>query len=150
MKTLVLGVGNPILGDDGVGIHVIRELRKKIKDVDFDEVSVSGLELVELFRGYDKVIIVDAIKTKQGIPGEIRELTLDNIPTLHGITPHDVDFKTAFEYGKRFIDKMPDEVRIIGIEVDKINEFDEKLSAKVSESIPKAAKLIKEDLLNGS
>ena len=97
MKTLILGVGNPILSDDGVGIHVVRKLQKEVNDVDFDEASVSGLELVEMFKGYERVIIVDAIKTKDGVPGRIYKLTPDDIPTLHGITPHDVDFKTAIE-----------------------------------------------------
>jgi hydrogenase maturation protease len=52
-RTLVMGVGNPILRDDGVGIHAVRELKKTVTGVDFLEESLSGLELIEQFRGYD-------------------------------------------------------------------------------------------------
>ena len=150
MKTLVLGVGNPILKDDGVGIHVVRELRKHLKGVDFREVSVSGLELVELFRGYDRVIIIDAIKTREGSPGEIYKLTADEIPTLHGISPHDADFRTAIEFGRKFIGGMPDKIDIYGIEVDNVTVFGEELSPDVEESIPAVIKKIKRDIENGS
>ena len=150
MKTLVLGVGNPILKDDGVGIHVVRELKKHLGGVDFEEVSVSGLELVELFKGYDRVIIVDAIKTKDGNPGKIYRLTPDEIPTLHGISPHDADFRTALEFGREFIGGMPEKIDIYGIEVDNVTEFGEDLTPNVKNSIPLIIEKIKKDIENGS
>ncbi|MBE3050465.1 hydrogenase maturation protease, partial [Candidatus Bathyarchaeota archaeon] len=68
---LVLGVGNPILSDDGVGIHVARELKKReMPGVDVEELAASGLELLDVVRGYDKVVIIDAIQTTNGRPGE--------------------------------------------------------------------------------
>jgi len=133
-KTLVLGVGNPILGDDGVGIHAIRELRKVIDCADFEEAPVSGLELVEMFRGYEKVVIIDAVKTRDGVPGKIYELDGKDMPTLHGLSPHDVDFATAMEYGNKFIGKMP-EVRIYGIEVQNVTDFGEALTPAVERSL---------------
>jgi hydrogenase maturation protease len=75
VKILVLGVGNPILSDDGVGIHVARELKKrKAKGIDVEELAASGLEFLDVVRGYDKVIIIDAIQTKGGKPGELHIL----------------------------------------------------------------------------
>lgn len=157
MRTLVLGVGNPILRDDGVGIHVVRELKKKLhlkkqsnspeNCIDFEEVSVSGLELVELFRGYDRVIIVDAIKTKEGEVGRIYKLTPDEIPTMHGLSPHDADFKTAIEFGEKFIGGMPKKIDIYAIEVDNVTEFGEELSIDVRNSIPDIVEKIKKDLI---
>ena len=70
-KTLVMGVGNPILKDDGVGIHAVRELKKTLTGVDYLEESLSGLELIEQFRGYDRIVIIDAVKTQGGVPGEM-------------------------------------------------------------------------------
>ena len=148
-KTLVLGVGNPILGDDGVGIHAVRELRKEIDCADFEEASVSGLELVEMFRGYEKVIIVDAVKTKDGTPGKIYELKQEDIPTLHGASPHDVDFATALEYGKKFIGKMP-EIKIYGIEAGNITDFKESLTPPVEKSLHIVVEKIKNELKDGS
>jgi hydrogenase maturation protease len=148
-KTLVLGVGNPILGDDGVGIHAIRELRKETDCADYEEAPASGLELVELFRGYEKVIIVDAVKTREGIPGKIYELSTEDIPTLHGLSPHDVDFATALEYGKKFIGKMPS-IRIYGIEAENVTDFGETLSPTVEKSLRLVIEKIKKEIKDGS
>jgi len=147
-KTLIMGVGNPILKDDGVGIHAVRELRKTVSGVDYLEESLSGLELIEQFRGYDKVLIVDAIKTRDGIPGEIYLLSLEDMPTLHGLSPHDADFRSAMEYGKRFIGKMP-EIEIYGIEVENVTEYGETLSPAVERSLPLLVEKIKAKLKDG-
>ena len=152
MKTLVLGVGNPILRDDGVGIHVVRELKRHLhlKDVDFEEAGTSSIELVEIFKGYERVIIIDAIMTKNGIPGRIYKLTPDDLPTLHGISPHNIDFRTAIEFGKHFIGKMPERIDIYAVEVCNVTEFGEYLSSDVRRCIPTIIKKIKKDIENGN
>jgi len=70
-KTLVLGLGNSILTDDGVGCFVARELEGRLsyKGVEIMESSVGGLGLLDLLAGYDKAIIIDAIHTEEGKPG---------------------------------------------------------------------------------
>ncbi|MBU1941107.1 MAG: hydrogenase maturation protease, partial [Candidatus Thermoplasmatota archaeon] len=64
MKTIILGVGNPILSDDGVGLHVIQQLKKCIKNpqIHLDEALTGGMNLLDLLIGYDKAIIIDAVK----------------------------------------------------------------------------------------
>ena len=64
MKTIVLGVGNPILRDDGVGVHVIQQLKQQINDpnVTVDEALTGGMNLLDLILGYNKAILIDAIK----------------------------------------------------------------------------------------
>ena len=81
MKTLVLGIGNPILGDDGVGFHIAQELAKEIKDenIDVKDTSAGGLNLLELIAGYDKLILIDAIMTENGEAGEIYQLKPEEI-----------------------------------------------------------------------
>ncbi|MBS3784838.1 MAG: hydrogenase maturation protease, partial [Anaerolineae bacterium] len=65
MKTLVLGMGNTILCDDGVGIYVVREVADRFQQeqVDFSEASVGGLRILDVIGGYERVIMVDAIQT---------------------------------------------------------------------------------------
>ncbi len=150
MKTLVLGVGNPLLKDDGIGIHVVRELEKEVDGADFKEASVSGLELVEMLRGYERAIIVDAVKTRDGVPGKIYKLTPNDIPTMHGISPHDVDFRTAIEFGEKFIGEMPERIEIYGIEVENVTEFGEGLSRDLKKSLPAIIKEIKHSIEDGS
>lgn len=71
MKTLVLGMGNPILCDDGVGIRVARVLLEKpqLPDVTIEEFSLAGMDLLELLSGYDRAIIIDAIEADGAKPG---------------------------------------------------------------------------------
>jgi len=73
MKTIVLGVGNPILSDDGVGIHVSQQIKQRIKDpnVIVEEALTGGMNLLDLILGYDKAIIIDAVKTNGGRNGEV-------------------------------------------------------------------------------
>ncbi|MHA1186122.1 MAG: hydrogenase maturation protease, partial [Candidatus Heimdallarchaeota archaeon] len=80
-ETLVLGVGNPLLSDDGVGNHVVRELQKKysiIPSIEFDELDTGGLSLAERFIGYKKVVMIDALALEGGKPGQVHRLTIDD------------------------------------------------------------------------
>jgi hydrogenase maturation protease len=65
LKTLVLGMGNTILCDDGIGIYVARVLAERFQrdDVTFAEASVGGMRLLDVIAGYGRIIMVDAIKT---------------------------------------------------------------------------------------
>ncbi len=89
MKQVVLGIGNPIIGDDGVAFHVIEALQADPPpgDVTLTAADVSGLAILDLITGFDEVVIVDAIQTVNGIPGDIYRLELDdfrvtNTPSL--------------------------------------------------------------------
>ena len=81
MKTLVLGLGNPILSDDGVGIRVAHEVANQLNStqVTVVETTAAGLSLLDSIVGYDKVIIIDAIQTEKGEAGEIYRMGADLI-----------------------------------------------------------------------
>ena len=70
MKTLILGLGNPYLCDDSAGLKVIKLLEKRISnpDISLNETSLAGINLLDYLIGYDKAIVVDAIKTPEGNP----------------------------------------------------------------------------------
>ena len=95
MKTLILGLGNAILSDDGVGIYVVRELRDRVnrREVEVVETGLAGLRLLDLLTGYDKAIIVDAIESGEGSAGDIYRLTpIDFEAAKHLSSVHDMDF----------------------------------------------------------
>jgi hydrogenase maturation protease len=151
MKTLVLGIGNPILGDDGIGFHVAQELAKLIKDdaVDVKDASTSGLILLDIIRGYEKVIIVDAIKTEEGEPGEIYRLRpKDFFRTVHLTTSiHDVNLPTVIELGNKLVpEEMPHEIVIFAIEVKEIETFTVEMTPQVKEAIPNVTNLVLDEL----
>jgi len=154
MKTIVLGVGNQILGDDGVGIHIINELKKQIQspNITIDEAVTGGMSLLELILGYDKAIIVDAVKTKDGENGEVKRIPLNNFSTMHSCNPHDVTLNEAIEMAKKMgEDRIPKEIIVVGVMMKEIPcEFGEKLSDKIAAAVPKAVNMtlneIKKDL----
>ncbi|OGS51973.1 MAG: hypothetical protein A3K75_04350 [Euryarchaeota archaeon RBG_13_61_15] len=139
MKILILGVGNPVLSDDGVGIHVARILREKgLPGVDVEELPASGLELLDVVLGYDKVVIVDAIKTDGGVPGEYYILDeKDFEKSVHGASPHGINIATALALGRKIVpDRMPKEVVFIAVEAEDLVNVSEKLTEKVLAAIP--------------
>ena len=156
MKTIILGIGNQILGDDGVGIHTVNELKKRIElpksNIAIEEAVTGGMNLLELILGYDKAIIVDAVKTESEENGEVKRIPLNNFSTMHSCNPHDVTLMEAIEMAKKMgEDKIPREIVVIGIMMKEIPcEFGEKLSDKIAAAVPKAVNMIfneiKEDL----
>jgi len=147
VKTLILGIGNPILGDDGVGFHVAQELAKRITDdtIDIEDACTSGLNLLDIIPGYDRVIIIDAIKTEEGEPGEIYRLRPEDFTrSVHlGAPLHDLNFPTVLEIGKKLMPaKMPHEIVIFAIEVEEIETFTEEMTPKVREAVPQVVKLV--------
>lgn len=149
VRTLVLGVGNPILSDDGVGIHVARKLKEKnILGVTIEELAASGLELLDLVVGYDQVIIIDAIQTKGGRPGDFYELEEKDFErSIHGSSPHGINIATALALGRKIVpDKMPRQVLFIAIEADDVVNVSERLTQKVQEAVPSIVDKIVEEI----
>jgi len=149
VRTLVLGVGNPILSDDGVGIHVARMLKEmNIPGVTIEELAASGLELLDLVVGYDEVIIVDAIQTKGGRPGDFYELEEKDFErSIHGSSPHGINIATALALGRKIVsDKMPKKVLFIAVEADDVVNVSERLTRKVQETVPDIVDKIVEEI----
>ena len=118
MNTLILGVGNPILTDDRIGIKIAQKLKQKKPGLEVIETSEAGITLLDLIVGYDKLIIIDSIKTEQGKPGELYKLKLKDLkPTMDFPSSHSIDIATAFKLGQRLGYRMPKYISIYAIEV---------------------------------
>jgi len=153
VKTLILGIGNPILGDDGIGFRVAQELSERFKkgnrDIDVKDANTNGLNLLDIIVGYDKVIIIDAIKTENGAPGEIYKLRPEDFTnTVHLATsPHDTNLATAIEIGKELLaEQMPKEIVIFAIEIEPVLKFTEEMTERVKEIIPKVVNLVLDEI----
>ena len=119
MKTIILGLGNPVRADDSVGLCVAHALAKRLSspEVTVMEASVSGLDILDLLVGYERAIIIDAIQTKGGQPGQIYRLEPGTFAsTRHSANPHSVDFATALELGERLGLALPQRITILAIE----------------------------------
>jgi hydrogenase maturation protease len=140
MKTLILGLGNPILSDDGVGIRIADELSRRIgthESVSIIKTSWAGLNLLDfLDNGFGRVVIIDAIKDFKGIVGEMYKLGLDDLgkASLTSFS-HNVDLRTAIELGKRTGHNIPKDIDIYAIEVNENTTFQEDLSPRIESKI---------------
>jgi hydrogenase maturation protease len=144
-KTLILGLGNPILSDDGVGPAVARELESRLdlQEATVIEASLGGLNLLDLIVGYDRVIIIDAIKTKDGRAGQIYRLDPDALTTTrYTASPHDVNLVTALALGKKLGLAMPSKIDIFAVEVTETELFSEECTPPVAAAIPECVKMI--------
>ena len=154
MTTLVLGLGNPILTDDGVGIRVAEAVRKALPDgapVDVCECSVGGMRLMERMLGYDRVILIDVLHPNTGQPGAIRRLTPDDLrrfgPTQHSASSHDTGLPTALEVGRRMGLLLPSEIVIYAVGSENVVDFGEEPTPAVAEAIPRLTALVLEELV---
>ncbi|MFC2124656.1 hydrogenase maturation protease [Bacteroidota bacterium] len=138
-NTLILGIGNDILTDDGIGPKLVQELQKEINhpDIVFDTAAAGGLEILEIIKNFKKVIIIDAIKTKDGIPGTIYYLTPSHFKeTLHISSFHDVNFLTALELAEELSIPVPSQIEIIAIEILEDLTFSADFSPPIAEKYP--------------
>lgn len=147
MKTIVIGLGNPILGDDGVGWKVVEDVIRQLppnSSVDIQCLSLGGLGLMEHLIGYDRAILVDAFASNDQ-SGSILVLKLSDLPNysaFHTASSHDTSLQNALELGRSMGAKLPDEVSIIGIVTRRVYDFSETLSPPVADAVPFAARVV--------
>ena len=143
MNTLILGIGNPILSDDGVGIKIAQKLEEQKPCLDVEQTNEAAIALLDLITGYDKLIIIDSIKTKQGKPGELYKLKLEDFrPNLDFSSSHGIDIATAFEVGQGLGCNMPQCVSIYAVEIKDNSTLSEQCTEEVAENIPFMVKQI--------
>jgi hydrogenase maturation protease len=153
---LVVGLGNPILGDDGIGWRVAQAVQAALesKPVEIPGLEIAccalgGLSLMEQLIGWDKAIIIDAVQTTAGIPGEVYDFCLEDLPdgaAGHMTAAHDTSLLTALEVGRAMGAVLPSEISLIGIEARAVYDFTEELSPAVESSIPEAVRLVLEKI----
>lgn len=167
---VILGLGNTILTDDGVGIYVVREIQEKLniyptptipfrqktggqvqrggtRPITIKEAALGGFNFIDLLTGFDRAVIIDAIHTKNGIPGEFYELDPAALkPSARLSNLHGIDFATACQMARDMKIPFPEEIRIFVMEVEDEFTFGEKCTEKVGAAIPKMAGFIVEKL----
>jgi hydrogenase maturation protease len=147
VKSLVIGLGNPILGDDGVGWKVAEEVKKHLTPdlpVDIDFLSLGGISLMEHLIGYERAILIDAVtsdhETGSVIVSNLNEML--DYSAFHITSSHDTSLQNALKLGREMGAKLPDDVIIVGIAADHIYDFSEALSPAVARAIPKATEIV--------
>ncbi len=156
VKTIVVGLGNPILGDDGVGWQIASELKNKEifpPDVTIECMAIGGISLMESLIGYDHAIIIDAITTHRVPVGTVNYFQLGEIPNPsfgHMSSAHDTSLQDALKIGRSLGAHLPGDITVVSVEAEKVYEFSETLTEAVAKAVPEAATIIKKLLLESS
>lgn len=136
MKTLILGLGNELLRDDAVGILAARTLKERLKDtVDVIESSLSGMALLDLFIGYERAIIIDAVKTGQSPVGTISQLSPADLGAVLTPSPHYAGLPELIATAHALRLDFPKEITIFAIEVEDPYTIGGKLSPAVAQAL---------------
>jgi hydrogenase maturation protease len=143
MPTLIIGLGNPLVTDDSVGLRVAAVLRDRLttrSDVEVVEDYWGGLRLMEQMVGYDRVIVIDAI-CSGAPPGTIHHLTPHDIPTQRSASSHDMTLPTALAFGRQAGLRLPEDqaIVLVGIEAEDILNFGETCTPAVAAAVSRAA-----------
>ena len=147
MKTIIVGLGNPILGDDGIGWKVADKVKKQLPPdmpVVIEFLSLGGISLMERLIGYERAILIDAITSDQR-PGSIITLSLSELPdrsAFHITSAHDTSLQNALKLGKAMGADLPEQVTVVGIATNPVFDFGEELSPPVARAVPEAARIV--------
>ena len=150
MTILVIGLGNPILGDDGAGWRVAEEIARETAnnpEIEADCASLGGLSLMERLTGSEHVILVDTIysgKKKIGTVSVFPQSELPDMSAGHTTAVHDTSLRNALSVGRSMNIPLPSDqdVLIVAIEAENVFDFSETLSSLVETAVPHAVKAV--------
>ena len=119
MSTVLLGVGNPLMGDDGIGLEALRRLQARWvlpPGVEALDGGTWGMNLLHTLEGADRVLILDAIRSRSD-PGTITVLEKEELPRLfsHKLSPHQIDLQEVLALAD-LRGGLPADVVAMGIE----------------------------------
>lgn len=151
MKVVVIGIGNPIASDDGVGIRAVQGFQKTFADerVTCVVCERGGLELLDLIKGYDAAVIVDASKTGASAPGEIKTLIARQpfTPGSHR-SLHTMELDSVLAFGSLMGMQLPDKVTVLAVEAADIETFHEGCTPEVESAIPDVVTRLQREVLS--
>lgn len=143
MKKMLIGLGNPIVGDDRIGLAVMEELLPLVKpDIKTLKGSFPAFALMEAMVDMDEVYIVDAIFGDQ--PGEVIETPLAEL-SIHAQmeSMHRTNLYGAVRAGKRLGLNLPERIQVLGIKIEPAYEFTEQFTPPIQEAFPRIIQRIK-------
>ena len=145
-KILILGLGNPILSDDSVGLKIVDEIEKLLcrnENIDFCKVAISGITILDIISGYKHLVLVDVIKTGREEIGTLNKHDISDFKdSIHLSSPHQLNFPSVIEFAKKTGIPIPVEIDLFTIEVEDIYTFSEECSPGIKKEIPEIAREI--------
>jgi hydrogenase maturation protease len=144
VAAVIIGVGNPVRCDDGVGLRVARELRGR--GVEVVELCAGGLRIMEAARGYDQAVVIDAIESG-GRPGSVYRFDEETVPqTRNAGSTHAGSLVAALALGRAAGLPIPEDIRIWAVEAGDVDTFTETLTPAVQAAVRPLAETIWREL----
>ena len=153
----MLGIGSEVLRDDGIGPKLVKKLQNfmPLPGIDYAISAVGGMEVIEIMKGYEEVVIIDGIMTGENVPGTVMYMSYPlHRSTLHLSNAHDISFEMSVELAKQLDIPFPERICIIAVEIFEDREFGETLTEplqeKYSEIFISIVNTIQENIVNGN
>jgi hydrogenase maturation protease len=147
--TTIIGMGNPILSDDSIGVRLANDVACALLGrpdvVVVPECSVGGLNLLDYLEGYRLAVVLDAIRTRGGVPGACYRFTAADLrPTAHLGNVHDANFATALALGRRLGLDLPADrdIHVFAVEIVDDTTFGTELTAAVAHRYPECRRRV--------
>ena len=134
----VLGVGNPIMGDDGIGLALLSAVRQARSDprVNYVDGGTGGMELLPVVQDAGRLLVLDAVAGP--MPGAVARLGGDQVPRMlsSALSPHQVGLLDVFT-AARLLGREPERIEVVGVTPESV-ELGLDLSAPVSAALTEA------------
>ena len=137
---LVMGLGNDLITDDAIGLLIARRLHKLWDghpDIDVIESGEMGLGLLDHVCGYQDLVLVDAVQSRQVPPGHLHDLGVGHLPVLPGVSPHFMGVGEILALGQALGMPVPKRVRILAVEALDLHTMGTALTKPLQDALPR-------------
>ncbi len=146
----ILGIGNILLSDEGVGVHAVNAIKKKYSfspEIDIIDGGTMGLDLLPIFQTQDKILIIDAVDFNKE-PGYVGTLEGSNIPSVLNakLSVHHIGFSDLL-FAAKLMRETPPEVYLVGIQPKSLDvglDMTEEIRVKLDSIIDLTIQKLKE------
>ena len=144
-EVLVLGLGNDILTDDAVGLHVAHAVRERLAGnphIEVRSTTEMGLALLDEIAGRAGVVLVDSVQTGRAPPGHIHEIDPAELADVSSSVPHMLGVGETLALGQLMGLAMPRQVRVLAIEVADPFSLGTEMTEAVRHAVASAAEKV--------
>jgi len=128
MKVLIIGLGNDLLSDDGIGMYIAEQLTTTFNNCDVIAAADSGFGLLDYMYGYERVIIIDSIITGKKPVGTIHHFSAVDFSTFLPFSIHSTDIISILDYSRQCGFSVPNRIDYIAVEILDNQTFRESFS----------------------
>jgi hydrogenase maturation protease len=141
---LVLCLGNALRRDDAVALRVADALdRDPPPGTTVRRSARAGLYLLDDMEGFDRVVVVDAIRTGAHPPGTVHARPFEDLRAPAGPSPHAIGLPSALALARRAGAPVPSHVHLVAVEVEVMDEVGEGLVPAVAAAVPVAVAAVR-------